>query len=75
VVTNFFGALKNQCHLDTTEKMKNVLIAFVTLGIAAACYPSTQASYDDQHHEANHHYHQHHHGSEHDHGHPQSVAN
>jgi hypothetical protein len=55
--------------------MKNVLIAFVTLGIAAACCPSAQASYDDQHHEAHHHYHQHYHGSEHDHGHPQSIAN
>jgi hypothetical protein len=55
--------------------MKNALIAFVTLGIVAACCPSAQASYDDQHHEAHHHYHQHYHGNEHDQGHPRSITN
>jgi hypothetical protein len=53
--------------------MKDVLIAFVTLGFA--CCPLAQASYDDQHHEAHHHYHQHYHGNEHGQGHPQSIAN
>ena len=55
--------------------MKDVLIAFVTFGFAAACCPLAQASYDDQHHEAHHHYHQHYHGNEHGQGHPQSIAN
>jgi hypothetical protein len=49
--------------------MKNALIAFITVGIAAAFCPQAQAHDDDWHHESHYHHHHHHHHDGHDDGH------